>query len=102
MTGVEEAYDRVRDVALERLGALRQEKRVVLAPHRQEGRLVGAEIVLEHRVEREVALVVPEQVELQLGCAGPSEVEVIKGVSVRRDGRRVGDTVRVLPDGRLR
>ena len=75
--GVEEAHDRVRDVARERLGPLRQEERVVLAPHRQQGRLVAAEILLEGRVERDVALGVPEQVELQLGRAGPAQVEVV-------------------------
>src|SRR5262249_54956335 len=47
VAGVEEAHDRVWDVASEHLGPLRQEKRVVLAPHRQEGRLVGAKILLE-------------------------------------------------------
>ncbi len=78
MPGVEEAHDRVRNVALERLGPLRQEERVVLAPHRQEGRLVGAEVLLEGRIERDVALVVPEQIELQLGRTGPTQVEVIE------------------------
>src|SRR5271156_5324976 len=64
MAGIEEADDRVRNVALERLGARRQEERIILAPHRQEARLVGAEIFLEDRVERDVALVVAEEVEL--------------------------------------
>ena len=78
MPGVEEAHDRVRNVALERLGPLRQEERVVLAPYRQEGRLVGAEILLEGRVECDVALVVPEQVELQVARAGPAQVVVVE------------------------
>jgi hypothetical protein len=56
MPGVEEAHDRVGDVALERLSALRQEEWVVLPPHRKEGRLVGAEILLERRVQRDIAL----------------------------------------------
>ena len=65
-------------------------------------RLVGAEILLEGRVERDVALVVAEQVELHLVRAGPGEIEIVERVAVRRDPRRVGDAVRVLPDGRLR
>ena len=101
MPGIEETHDRVRDVAFERLGPWRQEERVVLAPHRQQRRLVSAEILLERRVERDIALVVAEQVELQLGRAGPAQVEVIERVAVRRNSRRVGDAVRVLPDGRL-
>jgi hypothetical protein len=49
--GVEEADDCTRNVALECLRAGRQEERIVLAPHRQELRLVSAEIGLERRVE---------------------------------------------------
>src|SRR5438128_10698586 len=64
MAGVEEAYRGVRNIALERVGAGRQEERIILAPHCEEGRLVGAEIILEGRVERDVALVVTEQIEL--------------------------------------
>ena len=41
MAGVEEAHHRVRDVALERLGARRQEERIVLAPHREEAAACG-------------------------------------------------------------
>src|ERR1700732_5396082 len=78
MPGVEEANDRVCDIALESFGPLRQEERVVLAPRRQEGGPVGVEILLEGRVERDVALVVPEKVELILGRAGPGQVEVIE------------------------
>ena len=86
----------------ERLGARRQEERIVLAPHRQEGRLVGSEILLEGRVERDVALVVAEQVELQLVGAGPGQVEVVERIAVRGHRRRVGDAVRVLPDASSR
>ena len=44
---VEEANHRLRNIALERLGAERQEERVVLAPHRQKRRLVFTEVFLE-------------------------------------------------------
>src|SRR5262245_60168977 len=60
VAGVEDAHKCVRNVALERLGPMRQEERVVLSPHRQEGRLIGAKILLKGRVERDVALIVPE------------------------------------------
>src|SRR6516162_2272071 len=73
MPRIKETHDRVRDVALESLGPLRQEERIILAPHRQKARLVGAEIFLEGGVERDVALIVPKQVQLQLGRAGPSQ-----------------------------
>src|SRR5215472_9711098 len=47
VAGVEEAHLGVWNVALERLGARRQEKRVVLAPSCQKRRLVLAKIGLE-------------------------------------------------------
>src|ERR1700758_2656444 len=77
MAGVEEADYGVRDVALERLGTRRQEERIVLAPHREERRLVVAEALLEGRIERDVALVVAEQIELQLGHARSGEIEIV-------------------------
>src|SRR5262245_58162406 len=58
MAGVEEADHGIRNIALERFGTGRQEERVVLAPHRQERRLVRTEVALECRIERDVALVV--------------------------------------------
>src|SRR5262249_18822928 len=61
--GVKEADDRTGHAALERLGTRRQEKRIVLAPGRQEGRSVRTEVILEGRVQSDVALVVAEQVQ---------------------------------------
>src|SRR5208337_3503504 len=98
MSGIEEAHDRVRHVALERLGARRQEEWIVLAPGRQEWRLVGPEIPLEGRIERDVGLVVAEQVELHFGHAGPREAKIVERIAVRGDPRRVGYALRVLPD----
>ena len=46
---VEEMDHRAGNVAPERLRTLRQEKGVVLSPHRQEARLVCTEIILEGR-----------------------------------------------------
>ncbi len=70
MSNIEEADDRIRDVALERFGARWQEERIVLAPHSQEAWLVGPEVVLEGRVEGNVALVVTKQIELHFIGAG--------------------------------
>src|SRR5262249_43695975 len=47
VSGVEEANNRVRIVALERLGTGRQKEWIVLTPHRQERRPVLAEVFLE-------------------------------------------------------
>ena len=81
MPGVEEADKGVRDVVLERLGPLRHEDWIVLSPHRQEGRLVGSKVLLECRIERDVAFVVPEQVELKVSRAGTTQVEVVERVT---------------------
>jgi hypothetical protein len=62
---------------------------------------VGPEVVLEGRAEDDVALVVTKQIKLHFIGAGPGQVEVIERIAVRGDSRRIGDTVRVLPGGRL-
>src|SRR6516162_1458206 len=99
--GVEEADNCSRNVALECLRAGRQEERIILAPHGEERRLVGSEVGLESRVEREVAFVVAEQIQLQLVRTRPGKVEVVKRIAVWEDCDRIRDAVRVLPDRRL-
>ncbi len=55
-----------------------EEEGVVRAPDRQERRLVGAEIGLECRIERDVALVVAEEVELNLVRARARQIVVVE------------------------
>jgi len=62
---------------------------------------VRPEIALESRIQRDVALIVAEQVELNFIRAAARQVEVIERVSVRRNQIGVGDTVRILPDRRF-
>ena len=88
VSSVEEPDDSPWDVSLECLGARRQEEWIVLPPNRQERRPVGAEILVEGRIERDIALVVAKKIELQLVGAGAGQVEVIKRIAVRRDSRR--------------
>src|SRR6516165_8977490 len=49
---IEEAHFGSRNIAFERLGARRQEERIVLAPGRQEGWLVLAKVGLARSVAR--------------------------------------------------
>src|ERR1700684_4058064 len=102
MTGVEEANDRAGNVALEGFRARRQKERIVLAPHGEQRRPMGTEIVLEVRIERDVALVVAKQVELDLVGAGTRQIEIVQRPAIGRDGRLVSDTVGVLPARRFR
>src|SRR5499427_3585084 len=88
MASVEEADDRTGHVPLERLGTGRQEERIVLAPDREEGWLVRAEIVLEGGVQRDIALVVAEQVQLDLIGPGTGQIESVERIPVRRHSRR--------------
>src|SRR5215510_5832483 len=85
MAGVEEPYLSVAVVALERLRARRQEERVVLAPHRKQRRPMRAEVFVELRVERHIAGVIEEQVELDLVVAGPSEQRRVERIALGRD-----------------
>jgi hypothetical protein len=78
MAGVEEANDRTGNVAFESLGTGRQEERIVLAPHCQKRWPMGAEVVLEGRIKRDVALVVAEQIELDLIGAGARQIEIVQ------------------------
>src|SRR5262247_195182 len=101
MPGVEEPYLSVAVVALERFRARGQEKRVVLAPHREQRRPVRAEVVVELRIQRDIAGVIEEQVELDLIVAGPSEQRRVERVALGRDQRLVLYAMHVLPLGRL-
>src|SRR5258705_3207444 len=98
VAGIEEAHVSVWNLTLERLGARRQEKRVVLAPSCQKRGLVLAKIGLEFGIQRDVALVVAEEVELHFISARSCEIEVVERIPVRRNRGRVGDAVGVLPD----
>src|SRR5712691_4597856 len=101
MAGVEEADDRTGHVPRERLGTGRQEERIVLAPDREEGWLVRAEIVLEGGVQRDIALVVADEVQLDLIGTGTGQIESIECITVRRHSSRVGDAADILPQRRL-
>src|SRR5215475_163633 len=90
MAGVEEADDRTGDVAFERLGTWREEERIVPAPERQEGWVVRSEVLLEGGVQRDVALVVAEQVQLDFIRTGTGQVEVVERIAIGRDRCRVG------------
>ena len=62
---------------------------------------MSSEVVLERRVERDIALVVAEKVELHLIGAGSCEVEVVERIAVRRNRGYIRHTVGVLPERRL-
>src|SRR5262249_19304477 len=102
VTRIEEADDRTRNIALKGLSTRRKKERIILAPYRQERRLVRAEVFLERGIQRDIALVVTEEVELNFISAGARQIEVVEILTIRRHHRFVRYPVRVLPARRLR
>src|SRR5215471_14539624 len=91
---VEEAHIRVRYVPFECLRTGRQEERIVLSPHCQKWRIACTEIVLELGIQRDVALIVAQEIELNFIRASACEVEIVQRKPVRRHESRVGNAVR--------
>ena len=83
VAGVEEADDCIWNIALERIGAGWKKERVVLTPGHKKRRLMGAEVVLKFRIERDIALIIAE--EIQLDFIGP---RTTLDKSCRGSGRR--------------
>src|SRR5262249_56358450 len=73
MTGVVQVHFGIRDVPAIGLGPGRQEERVVPAPDGQQRRPPRREVAVELRIERHVARVVEEQIELDLVVTGPRQ-----------------------------
>ena len=101
MAGIVETHLGARVVALERLRTRGQKERITLAPNRQQRRLLGAEIFLELRVERDVAGIIQKQIELDLVIAGPSQQRGVELVRFRRHQGLVLDAIEVLGLGCL-
>ena len=78
-----------------------QEERVILSPGREQEWLVRPKIVLEDRIERDVALVVAQQVQLYFVRAGSGQIEVVERIAVWRNRCHLRNTMCVLPARRL-
>src|SRR6516164_7839930 len=78
MTGIEQMDFCGRIVAPEGLSAGRQEERIVFAPHGKKRGQPSADVLLELGIQREVALVVAKQNELDLVVSGSGEERGIK------------------------
>src|SRR5215467_2667567 len=83
MTGFEQMDLGIRIVLPECLGSGGQEKWIVLAPHGQQRRPLGPEILLEFGIERDVALVVAEQIELDFVIARSGKERGIESPRIR-------------------
>src|SRR5215469_10388336 len=83
--GVQEADIGIRDVAFVRFGSSRQEERVVLAPDRQQQRLMLPEVRLERGVESDITGVVEEQIELHLVRSQARQIVIVQRAAVGRN-----------------
>ncbi len=83
MAGVEQMDFGVRVVVFEGLSAGRQEERIVLAPYREERGPPGPDVLLKFGIERDIALVVAEQIELDLVISGSGEERRVDGPGFR-------------------
>src|SRR5262249_60398974 len=97
MTRIEQMHLGIRNILPERLGAGGQEKRIVLAPYGQQRRALRPEVLLEFGIERDVTLVVAEQIEVDLVLAGASKERGIGGPGNRGQPIRCSYGVLVLP-----
>ena len=73
MAGLEEADLSIGEVPFEGFSPRRQKERIVLAPDRQKWWAMLPEILLEGGIERDVAGVVEEEIQLNLIVPGASE-----------------------------
>ncbi|RYE28191.1 MAG: DMT family transporter [Hyphomicrobiales bacterium] len=101
VAAVDEANVSLRHVALEGFGARGNEERIVLAPDRLHRRLMLAQVGLDGVVERDVGLVIEQQVELDFVVAGTRQIEIVEVAAVGRDLARIVDAVSVLEERRL-
>src|SRR5215467_8316330 len=102
MAGVEEPHLRIVIVALERFRSAREEERIVSAPCREQRWLMDAKVLLELRVQGDIAGVVKEQIELNLIVAGPSKKGGVERIGFRGDERFICHAVDILPFRGLR
>lgn len=89
MTSFDNAHIRARKISLEGLGSRRDEEGIILAPDRNDLRLVLSEVSLPLGVGLYVGLVILEQmIELDLERAFSRHVVDIEIGAVGRDARR--------------
>src|SRR5262249_22245016 len=83
MTRIEQMHLGIRNILPERLGAGGQEKRIVLAPYGQQRRALRPGILLEFGIERDVTLIVAQQIQLDPGHVGSSKERGIESPGIR-------------------
>ena len=86
---VEKADECAGNIPLEGSGAGGQEEWVVLAPNRQQRRLMLSEVGVEVRVESNIAGIVEKQIELRLMGSRAGQIMVIQRAAIGRHERGI-------------
>src|SRR5437016_14448385 len=97
MSGIEELNLRARYVFSKRFRTCGNEKGIVLAPDRKQGRLRFTEIFLKFRIKLYVRRVIQKQIELNLSVPRTLEQLRISCLRLRRNTLRICYAVGVLP-----
>ena len=78
----------------------REKERIVFSPDRECRRAMGAKVILEFRVKLDVAFVVADQIELNLGTLRAIQQGLVQDDGFRRHALlRIGHSTVVLPAG---
>src|SRR5690349_7659836 len=101
MPGVEQVKLSFWQITLICFCSLYGEERIVLSPHDQRARLAGTEVLVPSVVEREVGVIIVEQVELDCVVSRAIEEDLVKRPIVRTNLFRVLRAVCVLKGGCL-
>jgi len=73
VAGIVKMHFRARHIALEGLCARRNEGLIILAPNEENRRAGAAEVFLDFGIERDIAAIVHQQIELNFIIARPRE-----------------------------
>ena len=73
-----EVYFSIGQVAFEGFGSSRYERRIILSPNSQQGRLIGAEVLLELWIECYIRAIVENEVVLHLCPSWLADIIVIE------------------------
>src|SRR5207244_5605065 len=99
VSGINQVQFRVGKIPLIRFRAFHREKGIVLTPENQHPRLSFAEVLMPTVIESDIRLIVVKKIELNCRVARTIKEELVQGVGIRTDSRRVFHPMCVLKYG---
>jgi hypothetical protein len=104
VAGIVKMHVGTRNIAPESLCTRRDEGLIVLAPNEENRWARAAEIFLDFGIERDIAAIVHQQIELNLIIVRPREKSAVKRIRLRRhqNPARLGNPCQIAPLPSLR